>query len=101
MTKKKTSELHGAALDWAVAQAVGVRVKIQSGICYDAELLEMEADGDTRYIPSEDWGEGGPIIERECISVEYGRGEWLELWLARKRGEHHVAARILNGRRRA
>lgn len=78
MSKKKTSELSGAALDCAVAQAAGVRVKIQSGICYDAELLEMEADGDTRYLPSEEWEEGGPIIEREGLALyKTNGGDWV------------------------
>ena len=45
----KTSELQGAALDWAVAEC--------------EEFVEDE------FEPSENWADGGPIIEREGISV--------------------------------
>ena len=49
----KTSELTGAALDWAVAKCEGA---IYHGPAW------------TRY--GTDWAQGGPIIEREEISVE-------------------------------
>ena len=56
----KTSELTGAALDWAVAKCEGVNY-----------LAEPECDGiGNRYEPtnySADWAQGGPIIEREGI----------------------------------
>ncbi len=49
----KTSELTGAALDWAVAMA------------------ENWAGADFEVKPySIDWAQGGPIIEREEISVD-------------------------------
>lgn len=48
-----TSDLTGAALDWAVAKA--------NGIDLDSSL------GD--YLPSTDWAQGGPIIEREGIET--------------------------------
>jgi hypothetical protein len=50
----KTSELTGAALDGAVAKCVGYR-------------LDLVPEGS--YTPSTDWSQGGPIIEREGISV--------------------------------
>lgn len=49
----KTSELTGAALDWAVAKAIG-------------EYKPMSVP---RY--STDWAQGGPIIEREGIDLEH------------------------------
>lgn len=49
----KTSELTGAALDWAVAQCEG---KIYHGPAW------------SKY--STDWAQGGPIIEREWIAIE-------------------------------
>jgi hypothetical protein len=53
----KTSELTGAALDWAVAMA------------------ENWAGADFEVKPySTNWGQGGPIIEREGISVMYRPG---------------------------
>lgn len=50
----KTSELTGAALDWAVAKCEGTR-------------LEYGLTDDERY--STNWAQGGPIVEREHISV--------------------------------
>ena len=51
----KTSELRGTALDWAVAKIEGA-------------LLECGSVPD-HFTPSTDWALGGPIIEREGISV--------------------------------
>tara|TARA_R110000868_G_scaffold96840_10_gene266261 strand:+ start:561 stop:923 length:363 start_codon:yes stop_codon:yes gene_type:complete len=50
----KTSELTGAALDWAVAKCDG----------HDMEYFQVV----DAYLPSTDWAQGGPIIEREDIS---------------------------------
>jgi len=58
----KTSELTGAALDWAVAKCEGITIPT------DAIIRQVE--GAIRsYSPSTDWAQGGPIIERENISV--------------------------------
>jgi hypothetical protein len=59
----KTSELTGAARDWAVAMA------------------ENWAGADFEVRPySTDWSQGGPIIDREHISTAYVYwGEW-EAW---------------------
>jgi hypothetical protein len=60
----KTSELTGAALDWAVAKCEG-------------QPNEWMADHKRGYInsPSTDWAQGGPIIERECICIHQRMGE--------------------------
>lgn len=50
--KIKTSELTDAALDWAVNQ------------------IEECCDDPTTPRFSTDWAQGGPIIEREWISIE-------------------------------
>jgi hypothetical protein len=50
----KTSELTGAALDWAVHQAWC------EGACHDEPYPKY----------STDWGQGGPIIERERIGIK-------------------------------
>jgi len=50
----KTSELTGAALDWAVAKCEGLRTYV--------EVVEG-------FKPSTYWCQGGPIIEREWIEV--------------------------------
>lgn len=69
LNKVKTNALTGAALDWAVAKCEKLIVVVQSGACHDADLIEMDVDGDTRLIYSTDWSQGGPIIEREGIEV--------------------------------
>jgi hypothetical protein len=79
----KTSELTGAALDWAVAKCEG-----KNGILHD--------DGITRCIviaapsgvykgvwrPSINWAQGGPIIDGENISLH--PVDDIEGWSARK-----------------
>ena len=74
----KTIELTGAALDWAVAKADGKTPKIhctsfQSAFIYRIYLglsYAYHSSGSiVEYKPSNDWKEGGPIIEREGISV--------------------------------
>ena len=51
----KVSELQGVALDWAVAKCEG----------HDMEYFQVV----DAYLPSTDWEQGGPIIEREKIGV--------------------------------
>lgn len=75
--KIKTADLTGAALDWAVAKCE-----------YDdlAALTIQYPEHAKHYpkvSPSTDWSQGGPIIERELISVEF-----ILEWYADKHGEH-------------
>jgi hypothetical protein len=60
--KTKTSELTGAALDWAVAVA-----------------LKEDPTMDAPY--STEWAFGGPIIEREliCINPDSPRNQWMAI----------------------
>ena len=53
----KTSELTGAALDWAVTKAEG----------FDHEVTSSEWG---MWGWSTDWIQGGPIIEREIAKIE-------------------------------
>lgn len=53
----KTSELTGAALDWAVQKAEGY---------VQPNSVEFALN---YFKPSTDWSQGGPIIEREDIAV--------------------------------
>jgi hypothetical protein len=66
----KTSELTGAALDWAVAkceQAAGINVR--EG--YGGSLLVVDAnDFGAPAAYSTNWAQGGPIIEREGIGLD-------------------------------
>jgi hypothetical protein len=64
----KTSELAGPALDWAVAKCEGL---LAFGWQVDMGLLKITlSTGETEgFQPSTNWALGGPIIEREEISV--------------------------------
>ena len=70
MHKVKVSELEGAALDWAVAKCEGFRCHIFHG---DLVQIMVEPNSRSSYYfnPSENWSEGGPIIEREKITLSY------------------------------
>jgi hypothetical protein len=57
--KIKTSELTGAALDWAVAACEG----------YAGIALQERTNTDW-YSPSTNWAQGGPIIDREEIGIK-------------------------------
>jgi hypothetical protein len=61
----KTKELQGAALDWAVALIEGLAP------------LAYEAIQQGFYCPSTDWAQGGLIIEREKITVEWTGEDWM------------------------
>jgi hypothetical protein len=67
----KTSELSGAALDWAVAKCEGKEPKHHEG-------WPMEEPSEY----STDWALGGAIIEREKISVIWMQFSDEQYWLA-------------------
>ena len=74
--KIKTHELTGAALDWAVAKCEGA-----TNLWFDTVATHwVKLNGQNRalrsgwaqsYIPSTNWSQGGPIIEREHIALDY------------------------------
>lgn len=79
----KTSELTGAALDWAVAKCEGKNPSLF--IFQNTGKLAAEH----RY--STDWSQGGPIIERESINLRSIRKEGHSMdgqWLAAYDGEN-------------
>ena len=70
----KTSELTGKALDWAVAKAEEERDVLFCQRQYGRLIVRIAGDHETRdiewsYTPSTDWSQGGPIIERDGISL--------------------------------
>lgn len=76
--KIKTQDLTGAALDWAVAKCVGhldagrvvVDLRYMSGedpVRWEPQLSTYYSSA---YNPSTNWAQGGPIIEREGITVQ-------------------------------
>ena len=69
--KIKTSDLTGTALDWAVGYIMGEKLRI-----LDRQIVWPED-----YSPSTDWAQGGPIIEREIITLIHPRWDG---WTAHK-----------------
>lgn len=78
--KIKTSDLTGAALDWAVCAALAVQfnegrvVKVCRHEATTPAWIERENSPGSaphyhRFGPSTAWAQGGPIIEREDIDV--------------------------------
>ena len=73
--KIKTKDLTGAALDWAVAKAdenlyPKGDVRLLDGKVFTIEPGNYEqSDRWQLYDPSTSWAQGGPIIERERISI--------------------------------
>jgi hypothetical protein len=74
--KVKTSELTGHALDWAVAKCEEPRDNRLTVIRHEDYIghpIERETEPQSyTYVwwsPSRIWAQGGPIIERERISV--------------------------------
>lgn len=73
--KIKAFELTGTALDWAVAKCVGEQVRLIKG--------QLETSWtDKGWKPSTEWSQGGPIIDRENISVMRVYKDWQEPWCA-------------------
>ena len=64
----KTSELTGAALDWAVAKCEGAKAApLKAG--GPMHLFLEVGFSPLPYSPSTDWEHGGPIIEQEGINL--------------------------------
>jgi len=82
----KTSELTGDALDWAVAEALGMHVWPTRGgwFTFDSDAYseyrnDYNDDKLQSFRPSTNWAQGGPIIERERIEL---RGDGDDGWIA-------------------
>ena len=66
--KLRTTELTGAALDWAVAkcESKDTYCEIHAGNI----LYGRVTSGFVQFRPSTNWSQGGPIIEREGIDLD-------------------------------
>lgn len=71
--KIKTTELTRAALDWAVAKALGV-LQAYLGMSEAEVFRAARSGGEHRY--SENWAQGGPIIERELMYTKPASPYW-------------------------
>lgn len=79
----KTSNLSGVALDWAVAKANSFKIYQ----VWPDEIRVIDGRNWIVYSPSTDWMKGGPIIERENITLiransQYVEGKSVPLWFA-------------------
>lgn len=64
----KTTELTGAALDWAVAKCEGLIAFGYKKINDDC-IIKLSTGEFEKFAPSTDWALGGAIIAREGIGV--------------------------------
>ncbi len=69
MPKIKTNELTGAALDWAVAKIEGINEEAFNLYYTPTESSDLDTHGYPEFHYSTIWAQGGPIIERERISI--------------------------------
>lgn len=70
----KTSELTGPALDWAVALC-----EAWVNDCRSERFLQIFKHQNSTgqgYCYSRDWSQGGPIIEREGMRLEFHGDTW-------------------------
>lgn len=81
--KHKVSELEGALLDAAVSKAHGYKYDVRHDELLQKQLvMALDAEGQP-WFPAEHWAHGGPIIERQHITLRSRRDEvrWLD-WAA-------------------
>ena len=74
----KTSELTGAALDWAVAKCAG-ELDEQDYYLHESTGAFMLERGEVSWVysPSTNWAQGGPIIAQHIFLIEdIGDYEW-------------------------
>jgi hypothetical protein len=83
----KVSELTGAQLDYWVAKAEGLNAVIERkfpqrfafnvGTAPECCWVHgWKIAGEQLFAPSEDWAQGGPIIERKKIDIIFGENAW-------------------------
>jgi hypothetical protein len=70
--KIKTSELQGAALNWCVAQCEMMHTDYRD----KGLLIHRIGYGEPMPPYSSDWAQGGPIIEREKITLRSFKSCW-------------------------
>jgi len=82
--KIKTSELSGAALDWAVAKCKGFDYDVVDGAVLTGDTVMIGGGdfagchADEVYAPSTNWAQGGPILDKlfeEGFRIERVKGD--------------------------
>ena len=79
----RANKLTGAALDWAVAQCQGIKLYPSKNKAWmTANYGEFNPrHGAPWWRPSSSWEQGGPLIEREGIDLQYQGGD-TDKWAA-------------------
>jgi hypothetical protein len=92
--KKRTAQLSGPALDWAVAKCEGKRIAIWPAIKDMQKLTEVSVYDPNiewfRFSPSTNWAQAGPIIERRRICLVFN--DALRKWEASPSGRSLTGA---------
>lgn len=74
--KVKTADLIDLSLDWAVAECLGAtRIQLYEYSGRRMVRVSLPEGIHAPWEPSRYWGQGGPIIEREHISVDNRKGD--------------------------
>jgi hypothetical protein len=71
----QTSDLAGAALDWAVAQVEGIEVAIAEPH-YGTGWRVYRPESGGKYSPSTDWAVAGPLLDKYHVSLIYAFEEY-------------------------
>ena len=78
--KVKTADLIGLSLDWAVAECLGAtRIQLYEYNGRRMIRVSLPEGIHAPWEPSRYWGQGGPIIDQELISVAHDdddEGQW-------------------------
>ena len=93
--KIEIQDLTKSQLNWAVGACEGHPKAVDTSgldgpivVCgFKQKMLHSNREGQewVAYQPSTDWAQGGPVIERERITLDYDfDGQGLSLWTARK-----------------
>lgn len=94
-TTVETSQLSGAALDWAVAKAVGHDALFgQWGTLHYGAIIrqpvDLFPDQTVPFRPSADWSQGGPLIQEEQVEICWqGIDGKAVFWIAHHEDAHY------------
>lgn len=88
----RTSELTGKALDWAVAKCEGVNEEAFRLFYEPTEPTDYDGHGFPEFHYSSVWHQGGRIMEREIIGVQFDGAENFKWW-----GYDHKADNYVHG----
>ena len=72
----KVVDAIGAQLDWMVAKCEGVNLETFTLYYHPTELDDLDHHGFPEFHYSTVWAQGGPIIEREGISIYRMTTDW-------------------------